>query len=326
MSSNEEIRRWAEVPADLAAGRFDQVAAALFPEFSRSRLQRWIESGELRLDGQRGRSRDRVAPGQSLSLEATTPVAPDWSAAQPVPFDVVHEDDAVLVVNKPAGVVVHPGAGHPDGTLVNGLLERFPMQRMLPRAGIVHRLDVGTTGLMVVARSLAAHGELVGALSRREIRRVYQAIVEGVVTGPHRIDRPLGRDPRNRLRVAVRDDGRPAVTHVRLLERLERHTHVQAQLETGRTHQIRVHLGSIHHPLVGDPLYGARGILPRDASAEQREYLRTFPRPALHAWRLAFEHPLEGHEIVCEAPLPQDFEQLLAALGAGGAAGTGANA
>jgi 23S rRNA pseudouridine1911/1915/1917 synthase len=233
-------------------------------------------------------------------------------------LEIVHEDDELLVLNKPAGLVVHPAAGHGDGTLLNALLHHHPALELLPRAGIVHRLDKETTGLMVVAKTLPAQTALVAQLQARNVHREYEAVVVGLPTGGGRVDAPIGRHPRDRQRMAVvraeSPSGKPAVTHYRLIQRFRAHTHLRCLLETGRTHQIRVHMAHINHPLVGDPVYGGRFRIPAGMAAERVEALRSFPRQALHARRLALAHPRTGEEVQWEAPLPADMEALLAML------------
>jgi 23S rRNA pseudouridine1911/1915/1917 synthase len=229
-------------------------------------------------------------------------------------LDVVYEDADLLVINKPAGLVVHPGAGNASGTLLNGLLAHAPQLESLPRAGIVHRLDKDTSGLLLVAKSLPAHTALVRDLAERRVSRQYLAICSGVLTGGGTIDAAIDRHPVDRTRMAVRDDGRPAVTHYTVVERFRAHTCVKVALETGRTHQIRVHFAYRRHPLVGDPVYGGRLALPAGASESLRDALRTFRRQALHATRLELRHPVTGEELVFEAPPPADFQSLLRTL------------
>lgn len=305
--------RESQIPEDLAGQRFDQVAAAVFEEFSRSRLKIWIESGELTLAGRTAAPRTRVAGGEAIRLdaevEAVVPVAPEA-----IPLTIVYEDRDVLVIDKPAGLVVHPGAGNPTGTLQNGLLGYDSNLAAVPRAGIVHRLDKDTTGLLIVARTLAAHQALVGALERREIHRSYEAICQGVMTGGGEVDAPIGRHPRDRLRMTVRESGRPAITRYRIIERFRAHSHVRVELETGRTHQIRVHMAHIRYPLVGDPLYGGRPRLPKSPSVALVAALRDFKRQALHARRLEFAHPISGAHLAFESPLPADLRALVEIL------------
>jgi len=294
--------------------RLDKTAAELFPEYSRSQLAAWIRSGAIQLEGQRVAPRHRVAGGERLELSVEIPSKEEWLQPQPIEFQVMYEDAALLVVNKPAGVVVHPGAGNPDGTLVNGLLAYRPDLTKLPRAGLIHRLDKDTSGLLVVAATLASRNALSRALSAHDIHRHYVAITEGVMTGGRDIEAAIGRDARQRKRQQVRPGGRYALTHVRLLQKYRAHSLIEAQLATGRTHQIRVHLSSIGYPLLGDRLYGAKGRLPKTPADELRARITAFKRQALHARRLSFEHPVSGQRIDCEAPLPADLAGMIDAL------------
>jgi len=309
----DTVRRRARIPQDLGGNRLDRAAATLFGEFSRARLQAWIDAGQLRVDGGRRRSRDLVLGGEWLELDAQVEAAGAWER-QAVPFRLVYEDAELLVVDKPAGVVVHPAAGNRDHTLLNGLLLHRPELRALPRAGIVHRLDKDTTGLMVVAGTLRAHASLVDQLRRRSVRREYHALVRGRVISGGTLDAPIGRHPVARTRMAVVTGGRPAVTHYRIQRRFPAHTLLRVALETGRTHQIRVHMAHLGHPLVGDPLYGGRLQIPAGADPATETALRVFRRQALHASRLALCHPADGRELSWEAPLPADFVALLEAL------------
>jgi 23S rRNA pseudouridine1911/1915/1917 synthase len=301
------------IPPEHAGQRLDQALAALLPDYSRSRLKAWIESGEIRVDGAPRRPRDKVIGGESVALAATLP-EDTRAVAQPIPLVLVHEDKHLLVVDKPAGLVVHPGAGNPDQTLQNALLALDPALATLPRAGIVHRLDKDTSGLLVVARTLRAHTALVRMLGEREVHREYEAICRGVMTAGGTVDAPISRHPTDRVRMAVRDGGRESVTHYRVIRRYEGYTHVRVQLETGRTHQIRVHLAHAGYPIVGDRVYGGRLTLPKGASEALRQALREFPRQALHAARLQFDHPVTGKAIEFRAPLPADMLALLEAL------------
>ncbi|WP_251979149.1 23S rRNA pseudouridine(1911/1915/1917) synthase RluD [Salinicola avicenniae] len=307
------LKRDERIPEHLVGRRLDQAAAEVFPEFSRERLKSWIQQGELTIDGRQGRPKDKVLGGEQLVLDTQLQEETRWEP-QAIPLTVVYEDDAVLVIDKPAGLVVHPAAGNPDGTLLNALLYHYPGLAAIPRAGIVHRLDKDTTGLMMVARTLEAQTALVEQLQARSVSREYDAIVVGTMTAGGKVDAPIGRHPRERQRQAVTDGGKPAVTHYRVKERFRGHTHVRCRLETGRTHQIRVHMAHVRHPLVGDPVYGGRLKLPAGAGEALKTLLREFPRQALHAHKLCFTHPVSGAPVECQAPLPDDLYLLLDAL------------
>jgi 23S rRNA pseudouridine1911/1915/1917 synthase len=296
--------RTTHVPDACAGRRLDAVLAELFPEYSRSRLSAWIKSGDVTMDGATARPRDAVRGGEVIVLTAVEEVQ-THAVAEDIPLSILYEDEHVFVLDKPAGLVVHPGAGNPAGTLVNALLHRDPALDKLPRAGIVHRLDKDTSGVMVVARTLVAHTALVAQLSAREVHRQYSG-----GTAHAAID----RHPRDRLRMAVREDGKDAVTHYRLRERFRSHTALECRLETGRTHQIRVHMAHLKHPIIGDPLYGGSLRLPKGASEELIAALRGFKRQALHAEVLEFAHPVTGEAVRCEAPLPEDMQHLLRVL------------
>jgi 23S rRNA pseudouridine1911/1915/1917 synthase len=306
--------RRARVEPEQSGLRVDQAAAQLFPDYSRSRLTAWIRAGRLTVDGRRCRPKDRLDGGETIVIVTPEPEMETRAQPQAVAFGVVYEDDDLIVVDKPPGLVVHPGAGNPDATLVNGLLARRPALAQLPRAGLVHRLDKDTGGLLVVAAKAAAHRALTRAIAHHEVERRYAAIVEGVLTGGRDIEAPIGRDPRDRLRQRVTASGRHALTRVRVRERFRAATLIDAELATGRTHQIRVHLASIGHPLFGDRRYGARGRLPPRPSPALLAATRDFRRQALHAVRLSFVHPGDGRTLSFESPLPQDFETLLTAL------------
>lgn len=311
----------AQVPLSLAGKRFDQALAEMFPDFSRSRLTEWIKSGDALLDGQPARPRAPVRGGETVALNVRTEVE-TTALAEDIPFEIVYQDADVLVVNKPAGLVVHPGAGNPRGTLVNALLHFDPRMNELPRAGIVHRLDKDTSGLMVVARSLRSHSALVEQLSEREVHRQYVAVVVGPMIAGGTVNAPIGRHATDRVRQAVvkEGQGREAITHYRVRERFRAHTVLECRLETGRTHQIRVHMAYAKHPLIGDPLYGGSFKLPKAATPELVEMLRSFKRQALHAEKLAFVHPVSGETISTEAPMPADMLALVATLRADTAA------
>ena len=306
------------VPAEFSGKRLDRVVAELLAIdgqiVSRAEATRWIKAGLVTLDGRVVKPKTAVAQGERIEVRAVRAKRFDWQAAQSVPFHLVYEDDSLLVIDKPAGLVVHPGAGHGSGTLVNGLLLHRPALAQLPRAGLIHRLDKDTSGLLVVAAEQAALTKLQLAMAERRIERRYLAVAEGRLIANERIDMALGRHPRQRLRQTVRSDGRAAVTEVSVVQRLAAHTVIEARLETGRTHQIRAHLAAIGHPLVGDKRYGARGIVARSASAADASVVRGFARQALHARRLAFVHPASERRLAFESPLPADMMRLLQAL------------
>ena len=311
--TEERTQYTARIPDELAGQRLDQALARMFPDYSRSRLKAWLLAGSVLIDGASRRPRDPVQGGETVVLTVTADVA---VRAEPeaMTLDVVFEDDDLLVVNKPSGLVVHPGAGNVSGTLMNGLLAHAPQLESLPRAGIVHRLDKDTSGLLLVAKSLPAHTALVRELAERAISRQYLAICNGVLTGGGTIDAPIERHPVDRTRMAVRDNGRPAVTHFTVIERFRAHNFVNVFLETGRTHQIRVHFAHRRHPLVGDPVYGGRLTLPAGATESLRNALRAFRRQALHAARLDLKHPATGQDLGFEVPPPGDFEAMLQIL------------
>jgi 23S rRNA pseudouridine1911/1915/1917 synthase len=306
-----------ELAPDLADLRFDQALARALPQYSRARLQGWIEAGEVEVDGRKLRGKDKVLGGERVRihawLEADAQVQPEA-----LPLEVLFKDRALFVINKPAGLVVHPGAGNARHTLQNALLALDPKLAVVPRAGIVHRLDKDTSGLLVVARTPESHTALVTALAGREISRHYLAVCTGVMTAGGTVAEPIGRHRSLRTRMAVRADGRPAVTHYRVVQRFRGHTLVRAELETGRTHQIRVHLAYIGFPVVGDPLYGGRRRLPAGSTPGLVAELNGFKRQALHAAHLALAHPTSGRSVEWDAPVPADMARLLAALEADG--------
>ncbi|MEM7612142.1 MAG: 23S rRNA pseudouridine(1911/1915/1917) synthase RluD [Pseudomonadota bacterium] len=301
------------VPEALAGLRLDQALAQMFPEYSRSRLTDWLKRGEITVDGASLKPKARLLGGEFVRVRATLP-ASEAVAPEPVALNVAYEDGEVIVIDKPAGLVVHPGAGNSSGTLQNGLLHRWPALAELPRAGLIHRIDKDTTGLLLIAKTLSAHTALTRQLAEREIHREYAAICHGVLTGGGTIDAPIGRHPQDRLRQSVRDDGRPAVTHYRLVERFASHTLVKVMLETGRTHQIRVHFAHQRHPLVGDRVYGGRMRLPPGNDAALISALQGFKRQALHAAKLEFVLPESGEPVTVEAPWPADFDDLVTTL------------
>jgi 23S rRNA pseudouridine1911/1915/1917 synthase len=309
------IRHDADVPLAAAGRRFDQALAEMFPDYSRSRLSGWIKSGAVTLDGAKAPPRQLLRGGEQVRLQVELAVEVT-SEPEAIALEIVHEDDHLLVLNKPAGLVVHPGAGNPAGTLLNALLHHDASLAELPRAGIVHRLDKDTSGLMVVAKTLPACTALVDLLSRHEVERQYEAVVLGTMVSGGTVDEPIGRHMGDRLRQSVRDeeDGKRAVTHYRMRERFRAHSLLQCQLETGRTHQIRVHLAHINHPLLGDPLYGGGLKLPKGASPELIATLRGFRRQALHAEKLSFVHPVSGEALSFNAERPADQLALIEAL------------
>jgi len=296
----------ATIPSHFGGIRLDQALARLFPQYSRNRLQAWLKAGHILLDGAAGTAKQAVSGGERVALVPPQPPAGGSPRAQRMPLSIVHEDRDLIVIDKPAGLVVHPGAGVPDRTLLNALLAHAPGLAVVPRAGIVHRLDKDTSGLMVVAKNVSAQADLVKQLAARSVRRVYLAVVHGDPPATGTIDAPVGRDARVRTRMAVSSRGKEARTGYRVLERYGRAALVECRLETGRTHQIRVHFQHIHHPLLGDPVYrrGARQAPP-------------FARQALHASELSLVHPRSGRAMSWRAPLPQDMQRLVDALRAG---------
>ena len=310
MTADQTIRT---IPVELAGQRLDQALARLFPEYSRSRLKAWLLDGAIIVDGTSPRPRDPVQGGELVILQAQPEVVVT-AQPEPIALEVVFEDESLMVIDKPAGLVVHPGAGHHRGTLMNGLLHHAPELEELPRAGIVHRLDKDTSGLLLIGKTLPAHTALTRLLADREIARFYVAVCNGVLTGGGTIDAAIGRHRVDRKRMCVREDGKPAVTHFTVLERFAAHTYIRVKLETGRTHQIRVHFAHRRHALVGDPTYGGRLALPAGAGEPLIAVLRGFRRQALHAARLEFVHPTRGEALSFESPPPPDFENLLDVL------------
>lgn len=338
-TATNESRQFYEivVPHDCLGQRLDQVAATLFPDYSRARLQEWIKAGDLRVNGKVAKPKNKVAGGETITLEVTTEPQGDW-VAEDLPLDVVYDDEQIIVINKPAGLVVHPAAGNPSGTLLNGLLYRYPELIDLPRAGIVHRLDKDTTGLLVVARTLKAHQSLVSQLQQRSMGREYLAIAWGRVPASGTIDEPIGRHPTHRQKMAViesktrhhpstkqnipeeylerakKSSGKEAITHYTVSKRFAHHSLVQLKLATGRTHQIRVHLSHAGFPIVGDPVYGKRQRFPKEMEQHISDAVKTFPRQALHAKKLSLIHPQTEEEQTWEVPLAEDMQRLLSVL------------
>ncbi|RUO57905.1 23S rRNA pseudouridine(1911/1915/1917) synthase RluD [Pseudidiomarina insulisalsae] len=311
---SEHIELTGTVPASCNGKRLDQTLAELFPDYSRSRLKNWITDQCVKVDGKLvDKPREKMITGMTVEVTAEL-IEEQRFEAQPIRLNIVYEDDAIMVINKPAGLVVHPGAGTPSGTLLNALLHHYPAIDQVPRAGIIHRLDKDTTGLMVVAKTLPAQTHLVAAMQEREITREYEAVCNGAMTAGGHVDEPIGRHPTKRTHMAVVAMGKPALTHYRVVERFRNHTHLRLRLETGRTHQIRVHMAHIRHPLVGDITYGGRPRPPQDASPELLAYLRGFKRQALHAARLSLHHPITGEWLSFDAPTPDDFVELVKLL------------
>ncbi len=303
----------ARIPDSLAGRRLDQALAELFPEYSRSRLQQWIRSGEARINGGHCKAKALVTGGEEVEIKVVLEDQVECRP-QPIPLQIIYDDDQLLVIDKPAGLVVHPAAGNPDGTLQNALLHLDSQLAVLPRAGIIHRLDKWTSGLLVVARNLKAHKFLVDELQARDILREYETVVAGVMTAGGTVDAPVGRHPVDRKRMAVVAKGKPSVTHYRVLERYRGHTRVRVQLETGRTHQIRVHMAHIGFPIVGDQVYSGRLRIPKGAGAELADILRNLKRQALHATRLGLRHPGSGEPMQWRVSLPEDLASLVTAL------------
>jgi 23S rRNA pseudouridine1911/1915/1917 synthase len=303
-----------EIPPELAGTRLDSALARLLPQHSRTRIKGWIEEGAVLMGRQRSRPRDLVEAGARIRVQITADEPRGEIEAEAIELRVAHEDKDVLVIDKPAGLVVHPGAGNPRHTLQNALLAHDPKLAQLPRAGLIHRLDKDTSGLLVIARTAEAQTSLARQLMARTMSREYLTVCVGVMTGGGTIDAPIGRNHSDRLRMAVRGSGRPAVTHYRVLERFRAHSYLTVQLETGRTHQIRLHLSHLKYPVVGDPVYGGRFAQPKGAAQSLVDTLRGFKRQALHAATLGFDHPRTGKRLVLNSPVPNDFAKLLLAL------------
>ena len=301
------------IPTEMAGLRIDKALALLFPDYSRARLQQWIRDEHVLINAKKVRAKDKIQGGEQVDITAEIEETVTWQA-QPIPLNIIYEDDDIIIVDKPVGLVVHPGAGNQDKTLVNALLHHAPELEQLPRAGIIHRIDKDTSGLLVVTRSIKAHTFLSAKLQAHEFLREYQAITQGVLVAGGNVDAPIGRHPTQRTKMAVIHNGKPAITHYRVIERYRAHTHIRVQLETGRTHQIRVHMAHQHYPLVGDPVYGGRLRLPAESSELLKNTLRHFPRQALHAAKLGFIHPSRQEMMEWESPLPQDMLDLLNVL------------
>lgn len=311
---SDKIQLNGVVPDELGGLRLDQALARMFPEFSRGQLSKWIKAGEVSVDTSQLRPRDSVVGGEQVLITTELVKQDDSWTAEAISLDIVYEDDDVIIINKPAGMVVHPGAGNQQGTLVNALLAHAPQLANIPRAGIVHRLDKSTTGLLMVAKTLQAHNSLVAQLQARTVLREYQAIAVGVMTAGGTVDEPIGRHHIDRKRMAVSQTGKPSVTHYRVEQRFRAHTFIRCKLETGRTHQIRVHMAHIRHPLLGDPVYGGRFKQAKGMSQPCRDAIQGFRRQALHAGFLGFEHPSSGEAVSWQADLPKDMQAVLKIL------------
>jgi len=301
------------IPDRLIGQRIDSAMAQMLPDYSRSKITTWVRSGGALINGKTFKPKEKILGGEIVTLNIKAEKTNDWKA-EDIPLDIVFEDNDIIVVNKPVGLVTHPGAGNWTGTLANALLHYDPSLANLDRAGIVHRLDKNTSGLMVVARSELAQKNLVEQLQTHAVSREYSAIVYGHMISGGTVDEPIGRDPKDRIRQAVVEDGKDAVTHYRVIDRFAHHTHVKAILETGRTHQIRVHLSYIGHPLIADPMYGGKIRFPKKADDHLKNALKKFNRQALHAKKLTLTHPITLEQMSWKAPLPQDLQDLLKVL------------
>ncbi|MBS3951633.1 MAG: 23S rRNA pseudouridine(1911/1915/1917) synthase RluD [Methylomicrobium sp.] len=301
------------VPDEMAGMRLDQVLAELFSEYSRSKLQTWVKAGKVTVNGRVLKPKDRLEGGEDVEVDAEAERVIEC-VAESIPLDIVYEDEALLIINKPAGLVVHPAVGNWTGTLQNALLSHCPELDTLPRAGLVHRIDKETSGLLMVAKTLPAHTSLVRQLQEREINREYLAVTKGRMIAGGTVDEPIGRHPHDRIRYVVRMNGKEAITHYRVVERFTRNTLIRVKLETGRTHQIRVHMAHIHFPLVGDQVYGGRFQMPAQCGERLERILRGFKRQALHAEKLGLVHPLTGEYCEWVQEMPEDMKELLAAF------------
>lgn len=313
-TNSNKNNRIVDIPDELANERLDQALAKLLPEFSRTQLKEWIESGQVTVNDTLVKAKTRVKSGDKVSVNPVLRHTPPAWQAQDIPLNIVYEDDDVIIINKPAGLVVHPGAGNADATLLNALLHHSPALNELPRAGILHRLDKDTSGLLIIAKNAAALKHLSQQLKKRTLSREYQTIVYGELISGGKVDAPIDRHPLHRKRMAVVDTGKPAVTHYRVMEKYRGLTRLKVKLETGRTHQIRVHMSHIRHPIAGDVLYGGRVKLSKGMSEDLIKALRQFKRQALHAYAVGFVHPSTEEWISFEAELPADMEEFIAIL------------
>ncbi len=310
MKTNSNNQRTFIIPAEYSNERLDQCLAKLLPEYSRTQIQAWIEAGLILIDDHIVKPKTKVKGGEHVLTHITPRIMPAWEA-QALPLTIVYEDEALIIINKPVGMIVHPGAGHSDQTLLNALLHHAPTLKLLPRAGILHRLDKNTSGLLVIAKTAAALKHLLHQLKERTLLREYQAIVTGRLISGGKVDAPIGRHALQRIRMAVTETGKPACTHYRVMERYRAHTRLTLRLETGRTHQIRVHMAHIHHPIVGDTTYGGRLQLTKGMSSDLITCLRQFKHQALHAFRLGLVHPVTEKWLQWEIELPEDMQQLI---------------
>ncbi|CAN5303746.1 23S rRNA pseudouridine(1911/1915/1917) synthase RluD [soil metagenome] len=307
--TSENIQLTTTIPEDLAGLRLDQAIAKLLPQYSRARLQTWIREAAVRVNGKLLPAKAKVTGGEKIELNAI--VEAIVAVAEDIFINIVYEDESILIIDKPAGLVVHPGAGNREGTLLNALLHHLPALQCIPRAGIVHRLDKDTTGLLVIAKTLQAHTHLVQQLQTRSMGREYVAVVQGLVRVGGTVNAAVGRHTLRRQRMAVTAGGKPAITHYKVLERFLAHSYLDLKLDSGRTHQIRVHMAHIGHPVVGDPIYAGRLALPQGMNPETANYLRHFKRQALHAKCLTLQHPITGLVMQWQSPLPADMQELL---------------
>ncbi|EGL53286.1 pseudouridylate synthase, 23S RNA-specific [Methylophaga aminisulfidivorans MP] len=313
---SEKIQLEDIIPDELMGMRIDQALAKMFPEYSRGQLTKWLKAGDVLVNGQLLKPKESIQGGEKVTIGTELQVQDESWLAETIALDIIYEDDDVIIINKPAGMVVHPGAGNHQGTLVNALLAHAPQLANIPRAGIVHRIDKATTGLLMIAKTLTAHNSLVSQLQARSVKREYLAVACGVFTAGGTVDEAIGRHGIDRKRMAVSATGKPSVTHYRVEQRYRAHTLIKCKLETGRTHQIRVHMAHIRHPLLGDPVYGGRFKQAKGMTESCREVIQNFRRQALHAGLLGFIHPTTGEEVSWQIDLPDDMQQLVDALAA----------